>query len=336
MPVSIRDLANKLNLSITTVSRALDGYSDVSTSTRQRVIDAAREMGYQPTYAARQLRRKRSDAIGYILPTSSPRFSDPFYSIFLAGLCDEAAEHRLDLIVSSCPPASETEQMLYTRWFNSRRVDGWILNRTRVDDWRIQFLTQNQIPFTALGRPTTTYDFPTVILDEQSGYQRLIQHLAERGHQRIAYIGASPDLVIQQERFTGYRKGLELSDLSFDSMLVRSGNLTEDSGHRAAQELLDLSNPPSAILACNDLMAIGALSAAQEKGMEVGKDLAIAGHDGIKETAYTNPPLTTLSQPTYDIARKLTRMLIQVLQEKDLPEKLTMIQPDLILRPSTG
>src|SRR5512146_1315762 len=151
MPPTIRDLAKKLNLSITTVSRALDGYDDVAESTRERVIQAAQEMGYEPSSAARQLRRKRSDAIGYILPTSSPRFSDPFYADFLAGACDEAVEHHFDLIVSSSPPGSDFEKSLYNRWFNGTRVDGMLINRVRVKDWRVEYLAKNHVPFVMLG-----------------------------------------------------------------------------------------------------------------------------------------------------------------------------------------
>ena len=143
MPVTIRDLAKKLNLSITQVSRALGGYSDVSATTREKVIEAAQEMGYEPSYAARQLRRKRADAIGFILPTSSPRFSDPFYANFLAGLCDEAAEHHVELIVSSCPPDSSLEQSMYQHWFQSARVDGLVLNRVRIHDNRVEFLAKS-------------------------------------------------------------------------------------------------------------------------------------------------------------------------------------------------
>ena len=116
MPVTIRDLAKKLNLSITTVSRALDGYADVSAETRQRVIQAAEEMGYQPSYIARNLRKRRSGSIGYILPTALPQFSDPFYTGFLTGLCDESATRRIDLLVASAPPGTRQEQEQYRRW----------------------------------------------------------------------------------------------------------------------------------------------------------------------------------------------------------------------------
>jgi LacI family transcriptional regulator len=147
MPFTIRDLAKTIKFSITTVSRALDGYNDVSEKTRRRVIRAAQKMGYSPSSAARQFRRRRSDAIGYILPTSSSRFSDPFYATFLTGLCDEAADHLVDLIVYSSPPDSDLEKTTYQRWFQSLRVDGLILNRIRLQDWRINYFSENKVTF---------------------------------------------------------------------------------------------------------------------------------------------------------------------------------------------
>src|SRR3990172_185051 len=137
MPVTIHDVAKRLKLSIPTVSRALDGYDDVAEETRERVVRVAREMGYVPSRAARQLRRKRAEAIGFMMPTSKPRFTDPFFSEFIAGLGDEAASRHFDLLISLAPPDDEAERIAYQRWIQSRRVDGIVLARMRLDDWRV-------------------------------------------------------------------------------------------------------------------------------------------------------------------------------------------------------
>jgi len=335
MPLTIRDVAKKLNLSITTVSRALDGYSDVAESTRARVIQTAQEMGYAPSSAARQLRRHHADAIGYILPTSSPRFSDPFYAAFLAGISDEAASRQVDLIVSSSPPDSDLEKAIYTRWFQSLRVDGMLINRIRARDWRIDFLCEKKVAFATLGKIPSNEDWPSIVVNERGGFERLVAHLVEKGHRRIAFIGADPDLVIHHERLGGYRQGLELAGLPFDPNLVEDGDLTEEGGLRAARGLLARPQPPTAILGCNDLTAIGVLKAAEEAGLRVGKDLALAGYDGIQQTASTNPPITTLHQPTYEIARRLTGMLFTRINGQPLEQPRIVIEPDLIIRPST-
>jgi DNA-binding LacI/PurR family transcriptional regulator len=336
MPGTIRELAEKLNLSITTVSRALDGYSDVSDETRKRVVEAAHQMGYTPSYAARQLRRKRTDSIGYILPTSSPRFSDPFFVNFLTGLCDEIASQSLDLMVTSCPPDSEEEKEQYQRWVQSRRVDGIVLNRTRVQDWRIEYLLENKIPFVSLGRGEMDAAYPYVDVADTEGFFELVTHLVQKGHQRIAYIGASPNLVIHNDRFRGYQQGLAAARIGFDPRLVREGDLTEPSGYRAARDLLAQPDPPTAILGINDLTALGIFHAAKEKGLYIGTELAIAGYDGITETEYTNPPLTTLYQPTYEIARDLARMLVRLIEGENLENSRVPIIPKLAIRASTG
>jgi LacI family transcriptional regulator, galactose operon repressor len=336
MTVTIRDLAEKLNLSITTVSRALDGYSDVAEDTRNRVIQAAHALGYEPSYAARQLRRKRTDTVGYILPSSSPQFSDPFYVNFLTGLCDEVASQHLDLLVTSCPPNSEKEQEQYQRWVQSRRVDGIVLNRTRVTDWRVEYLSQYEIPFVSLGKGETDAQYPYIDVLDTTGFRKLVTHMVEKGHHRIAFIGASAELIVHLNRLAGYQQGLEAAHIPFDPDLVRQGDMTEQGGYQVALELLGLSHPPTAILGCNDLTALGILQAAKEKGKYVGTELAIAGYDGIKETEFTNPPLTTLYQPTYEIARKLAGMLLQLIEGESLLETKVTIEPELVIRPSTG
>ena len=336
MPVTIRDVAKHLNLSITTVSRALDGYDDVAEQTRARVIQAAHELGYAPSRAARQLRRQRTDALGYILPVTTPRFADPFFSEFIAGLGDETASHGFDLLVSTAPPGEAAEQAIYRRWVMSRQVDGMILSRMRLEDWRVRFLHKSNFPFIVLGHCQMPINFPLIEVDGRSGFKTLVAHMVARGHARIAYIGASPELTLQADRFTGYQEGLEAAGIPYEAALVAEGNLTRDGGYRAAQQLLDLPNPPTAIVAVNDLAAIGAMSAARERGLEVGRDLAIAGFDGIEDSKHTQPPLTTLNQPVYEIARRLVSMLLKLIKDEPLTEQQIVLEPELIVRASTG
>lgn len=336
MSVTIRDVAKRLNLSITTVSRALDGYDDVADETRERVIRVAREMGYVPSRAARQLRRKRADTIGYVIPAAAPRFSDPFFSEFIAGLGDEMALHHFDLLVSTAPPDSPEEQALYQRWVQSRRVDGLVLSRMRLQDWRAEYLYHAGFPFVALGRSQTPVDYPFIEMDSRAGFALLVRHLVERGHRRIGYIGASSDLNLQVERLAGYRDGLAAAGLPFDEALIARGDLTRAGGYRAAQQLLGLPDPPTAIIGVNDLTAIGAMRAARERGLVVGRDVAIAGYDGIEDAEHTDPPLTTLNQPVYDLARRLVQMLLAQIDGTPLSDRRVLLQPELLVRESTG
>ncbi len=170
MPINIRDVARRLSLSITTVSRALDGYDDVAEETRLLVVNTAQEMGYIPNRAARQLRRKRTDTIGYILPASAPQFSDPFFSEFIAGLGDEAAAQKFDLLVSTAAPGTDSEEALYLRWVQGREVDGYVLNRMRLEDWRVRYLSLQGVPFVCLERSLDAIEFVGVEVDFAVGF----------------------------------------------------------------------------------------------------------------------------------------------------------------------
>jgi LacI family transcriptional regulator len=335
MPVTIRDVAHRLHLSITTVSRALDGYDDVAEETRQLVIRTAHEMGYMPNQAARQLRRRRSDTIGYILPADTPRFSDPFFAEFVAGLGDEASAHGFDLLVSTAPPGSPAERQAYERWTQSRKVDGIVLNHMHLSDWRVQYLAQIHFPFVTLERSLDPHDYPSVEVNGRRWFRILIDHLVSLGHQRIAYIGASPDLKIQADRYAGYGDGLQSHGLAFDADLIVEGDLTSEGGYRAGQRLFNLPNPPAAIACVDDMTAIGVLHAARERGWMVGQDLAVAGFDGIEGFEHTQPPLTTINQPVYQIARRLVQMLAVQIAGQPLEEKRVQIEPVLEIRQST-
>ena len=335
MVTTIRDVARRLNISITQVSRALDGYDDVSEETRQLVIQTAHEMGYVPNQAARQLRRRRSDSIGYILPADTPRFTDPFFAEFIAGLGDEATAHGFDLLVSTAPPNSPTERQAYERWTHSHKVDGLILNRLQLKDWRVQYLAQLGFPFVTLERSLDDCDYPSVEVNGQRWFQVLVDHLVSLGHRRIAYIGASPDLRIQVDRFDGYQDGLQAHGLALDASLVVQGDLTSQGGYLAAERLLSLPTPPTAIACVDDSTAIGVLHAARERGCTVGKDLAVTGFDGIDGFEHTQPPLTTINQPVYQIARQLVQMVWAQMLSKPLPENRLQVEPVLEIRQST-
>lgn len=334
MAVTIRDVARKLNLSITTVSRALDGYDDVSEETRQRVIRAARELGYQPNTAARQLRRRRADAIGYILPSLTPRFTDPFFSEFIAGLGDETARRGFDLLVSSAPFGSELEDSSYHRWIQANKVDGFILNRLRRNDQRVNWLLKNKVSFATLERASE--DHAWVEVDGQTAMARLVAHLAEVGHNRIAFIGAlDEELVIHIQRLAGFRQGLQAQGLSFHPEYVQPGYMSRQGGYRAAKRLLALEKPPTALVCINDLSALGALRAAQEAGLQVGRELAVTGFDGIDESAHSTPPLTTIDQPVYEIARHLVRLVVAQINGDESVEQQIRLEPRLVVRASS-
>lgn len=335
MPVTLEDIAKRVGKSITTVSRALHDYDDVSPETKERVRHVAEEMGYTPSTLAQRLRKQRSDTLGLILPTFGPRFSDPFFSEFIAGVGNKASSLGYDLLVSTHLPG-EQEMEAYRMNVHSGRVDGIILVRTRLQDERIQYLLQENFPFVAFGRTSTSDNSPYVDEDSRLGMRLATTHLLELGHRRIAIINGPAHLNFAYQRKQGVMRELINWGLTLDPSYQREGNLYQSDGFRDTQDLLSLAEPPTAIIACNDLMAFGAMSAAQQRGMVIGKDISITGFDDIPMSEYSYPPLTTLRQPIYGIGSKVCEMLIRIIPGQELAERSVILKPELIVRQSTG
>jgi LacI family transcriptional regulator len=335
MPVTLKDIAEKVGYSITTVSRALAGYDDVAEATRQLILKTATEMGYHPNATARRLQKQRTDTIGFVIPTFGPRFSDPFFSELLTGIGNEAAQQEFDLLVSTRAPGTQ-ELQAYQHMVSGRRADGLLVVRTRRQDPRISYLLEQGFPFVAFGRSDLDIDFPYVDVDGQAGVCDLTQHLIARGHRQIGYITAPLDFMFAQHRLQGYKEALADNNLPFDESMVVVGELTEESGYQAGRRLLLRDEKPSAIIACNDLMALGTISAAQGLNLVVGRDIAVAGFDDIPLAAHAHPPLTTVRQPIYEIGRRICRMLIQQLRGEVVEEEALLLEPELVVRSSCG
>jgi LacI family transcriptional regulator len=334
--VTLKDLAAKLNLSITTISRALAGYGDVAEATRQRVLEAAEEMGYFPDVTARRLQKGRTDTLGFVIPTFGPRFSDPFFSELLAGIGNEAARHNFDLLVSTRPPDTPEEEAAYRRMAEGHLVDGMLVVRTRAKDSRIAYLTQANLPFVAFGRSDLDVEFPYVDEDGFQGLALVTQHLIDHGHERLAYIAAPEDLMFSVYRQAGLEAILERNGLSLPDDYHIISDLTQRGGFGAMNELLDLPAPPTAVICCNDLMALGAITAVQKRELKVGQDFAVTGFDDIPLAEHSHPALTTVRQPIYDIGRQVCNMLIRLIEDEELEERHVLLQPELVIRESSG
>lgn len=336
MAVTIHDIANRLGISISAVSMALGGYPDISEETRRKVIQASLEMGYTPNQAARQLRRQKAESIGYILPASSPRFADPFFTEFLVGLSNETAVQPYDLLVSIAPPGEEMEKQIYKKWVMGHKVDGFILTHMHLKDWRVRYLAQNNVPFAALENSQDGLDFPRIEINRRNGMDQLISHLVDRGFSRIAFIGGPPDLTIQVDLFEGFCRTLQARNILLYNEYILSGDLTSAGGYQLSTQLLSLPVPPDAIVCINDETAFGALHSAHERGYDVGKNLGVTGFDGVQASGHTEPPLTSLDIPVIEIARDLVQMLAAEISGKLIENRHRSIDPRLLLRESTG
>lgn len=335
MPTTIHDVAKKLKISITTVSRALDGYDDVADRTRELVIKAADEMGYAPNRAARQLRRQKAETIGFILPSISKRINEPFFTEFISGLGEELSSRNFDLLISNAKD-EEGERNLYHRWVNSRKVDGFILSRIRRHDWRMDYLSERGIPFVGLGKSQGAIEYSCIRIEAAEAYLNLVRHIQGNGFSRFAFIGGPSDLINHIDRLKWFKAALKKSGLEVDKNNIVSTDMSSTGGYEAAKKLLANSIVPDAILCVNDETAFGVLHALHENGLKVGKDIAVAGFDGVQDSRHTEPPLTTLDIPVSEIARKLVMLLVENLDNQQLEAQEIIVEPDLLIRDSSG
>jgi len=336
MSVTLKDIARKVGFSVTTVSRALNDYDDVSEETKQLIKRVAQEMGYHPNVIAQSLQRRRTNTVGFIVPATDRYLSDPYFLELIAGIGDGAASHDFDLLISTCKPMGSKEQLVYERMVKGRRVDGIVVARTRCDDERIAYLVSEGFPLIAFGRTASDQDFPYLDVDGEEGVCEAVQHLIGLGHRRIGFISPSMYLMFAEHRLAGYKRALRDNGLEDDAALVVEGNLTQSGGYQMMEQLLDLEEPPTAVVTGNDLMAFGAMEAAQERGLVVGRDIAVIGFDDVPLAAHSHPTLTTIRQPIYDIGKKLSQILIEIIKGEEPAERQIILQPELVIRESSG
>jgi LacI family transcriptional regulator len=336
MSVTLKDIARKVGYSVTTVSRALNDYDDVSEETKQLIKRVAREMGYHPHVIAQSLQRKRTNTVGFIIPATERYLSDPYFLELLAGIGDGAASYDFDLLVSTCKPMDPKERLVYERMVKGRRVDGIIVARTRCNDERITYLVREGFPLVAFGRTASNLDFPYLDVDGEKGVCEAVEYLIGLGHRRIGFITPPMYLMFAEHRLTGYKRALQSNSLEFDPALVVEGNLTQSRGRQRMEQLLDLEDPLTAVITGNDLMAFGAMEAAQGRGLVVGRDIAVIGFDDVPLAAHFHPALTTVRQPIYEIGKRLSQMLIKIIEGEELAQRQIILQPELVIRESSG
>ncbi len=334
MKITLKDVAKKAGMSVTTVSRALNGHDDVAIDTKAYVQATATELGYVPNLNARRLKMERTDTIGFVLPNEDLRFSDPFFAELLSGIIDQIAQYGLELNVTT-PTATQSAEEIYLKYIRSRRVDGFILVRTERDDPRIALLEKHNFPFVAFGRtsPTATHAY----VDEVGAYgiRLAVDHLVELGHKRIACIAEPKTLAKSHQRVQGFIEGMIAHQLPVDHDLIIQGNFRQRSGRASARKLLDMANPPTAIVAVNDLLAIGAISAIKERNLIVGKDISVTGFDDIQLAEFVTPALTTLHQKPHKMGKLLCQSLVQIINGEAATPPQTVLQPTLVIREST-
>ncbi|MEM7041662.1 MAG: LacI family DNA-binding transcriptional regulator, partial [Pseudomonadota bacterium] len=257
--MTLGELAERLGLSKTTVSRALAGYSDVSARTRERVREAARRHGYQPNPLAQRLRSGRLDTVGLIVPSDLRPFGDAFFVDQVTHLTRTLADRGLDLLLSAADPG-DAELVAMKRLVEGRRVEAMIVVRTQRQDPRVDYLLEQKIPFVCHGRTEVIENYAFVDMDGEAAGRIATEAMLERGHEIIAFIGPpSARLTFAWHRQSGYVATIEKAGCPVRPTLIREGEGGEAFGERAAMRLLAQKPRPTAIVCATDLEAIGVL-----------------------------------------------------------------------------
>lgn len=340
--MSIAALAESLKLSTSTVSRALNGYADVSVKTRQRVEEAARQIGYQPHPLAHRLATGRTGAIALVSSVRVGNYLDATFSALLSGAADYLRGEGY-FALSVVLPADEQEMPELARFLNGRLVDGILLARTRANDSRVALLQQRGVPFVTHGRTTFNAPHAWVDADNETAFELATQRLLALGHRRIAFINGQSEMTFAALRERGFRAALLAHGLDADTCPVLNGEVSGARGEIVARDLMALNQieargqgPITAMLCATDAIALGAMAAIKAAGLTVGRDISVVGYGNTEAGLYATPPLTTIDHAIVDNGKHLAEMLMRQINGEPATA-LTRLEPvHLIARQSDG
>jgi LacI family transcriptional regulator len=340
---TLKDVARVSGFSISTVSRALTGIGSVDPRTKSLIESVARDLGYRPHVGARMLVTRRSHVVGVIVATLEPprRVSHPFLRELLDALKYSAGEGRYDLLLIAGHPEESAEH--YVHRALSRRVDGLVLigvDRSEIDRGGAEVRE-----LASVGVPTVSFDldirsfgpwFGYVTSDNEAGARLAVRHLIELGRRRIACCAGPLDTPAGAERLDGYRAELDSAELPYRDEYVAVGDFSEREGARVTHRFLSLREPPDAVFACGDLMAIGAMRVLAEAGLRVPDDVAVVGFDDVEAASIVSPALTTVRQDKDELARAAVAMVGEMLQDPASAPRHRVVPVDLVVRGSSS
>jgi len=312
-PPTIKDVAKVSGVSVATVSRVLHNLSGYSDKTKQKVLKAVEELGYQPNAIARGLINKRTQTIGVLVPDVSSSFS----SEILHGIEQVANDKGFSVIMCNTDEDGK-RTMKYLQMLGEKQVDGVIFTSGSLEDEYYRMLKQMRVPVVLVNTLSHKYAIPYVKVDDRQASYHATEYLIRKGHRDIAMIcGTISDTIAGVPRLDGYRQALEDNGLEFMESRVGYGNFRLDMGREAMKKLLDESPPFTALFAASDEMAIGAMGVALERGLKIPEDMSIIGYDDLVFSRMVFPSLTTIHQPLTKMGRMASEMLIQLIEGTD-------------------
>ncbi|MFV0379022.1 MAG: LacI family DNA-binding transcriptional regulator [Mangrovibacterium sp.] len=333
--ITIHDLAKKLNISASTVSRALNDNPRISKTTRDKIKTAALEMGYQPNTIASNLRNQKTNTIGIVVPLINRHF----FSSFISGVEEVAFDRGYNVIISQSNDLLEKEQKIVQSLF-SNRVDGLIASLSMQTDQfeHFKLFSNKHIPIVFFDRVAPELESHKIVVDDYRVGYKATEHLIEQGYKRIAHLAGPTALHTYRDRMLGYRAALEKYGFAIDDNLIIFNRLTRMDGQEAIKKLLALPQPPDAVFCGNDTSALSMLVYLKKIGVRIPQDFGLIGFSDEPFSEVVTPSISTLKQPAFDMGLKAAELLIQEIEsEVKLKEHLTITVPtELIVRESSS
>jgi DNA-binding LacI/PurR family transcriptional regulator len=329
---TIIDIAEKLGISPSTVSRALTDHPDIRRETKEQVKKIAKELHYSPNPIARSLKSNRTTTIGVIVP----EIKHDFFASAISGI-EEIAYHSGYTIIVCQSNESYEREVVNTNALMHHRVAGIIVSisqNTKCGD-HFQDLIRRKIPLVFFDRACDDVSASKVVIDDYKSAFDAVAHLVQRGYTRIAHFAGPKELGICKKRWNGYVDALGHSKLTLQDGFVRYGGLHEQDGYNSMDSLLKENMIPDAIFAVNDPVAIGAFQRIKEAGLRIPADIALVGFSNNKITSLVDPPITTVEQHSLEMGRRAAEILISTIEDKTIQPKTLVLDAELIVRGST-
>ena len=326
---TIKDVAREAGVSVATVSRTLNQAERVSPEVRERVVLAAESLSYRPNAVARSLRARNTRTLGLVIPN----IRNPFFTQMARTIEDAARERGYSLVFGNTDenPKKEAE---YLNVLLGKQVDGLIISPARATSPYLENIVRDGVPVVFLDRFVQGIEVPVVRTDGRRAVDELVEYLVELGHERLAIISGPVETVPGLERRDAFLNGAEKRNVPVAEERVEVGDFRRESGAKAMRELLDLNEPPTAVFAANNLMALGALQVLKRTGVRMPDDISFASFDDVSWFELVNPPITAIAQPVWELGTAAAEMLPTLVEGEEVDS--VILEAELVVRESCG
>ncbi|TDT63380.1 LacI family DNA-binding transcriptional regulator [Fonticella tunisiensis] len=332
--VTIKEVAERAGVSPSTVSRVISDSPRISDETKQKVRRAMEELGYHPNAIARSLVNRATNTIGIVMPRSAEDvFLNPFFPEALRGIAKCTHDEGFCVLLTTGNSDDEQIESLLSV-VRGGRVDGVILMYSKLDDPILEMLTEMNIPFSMIGRPTISEDINFVDNDNVNAAYEAANYLISMGHRRIGLINGSLNLVVSIDRYEGYKRALAKNKIELDESIIMSSEFVQEGGYESMKKMLSVENPPSAVLVTDDLIAFGAIRAARDMKVKIPDEMSIISFNNIPLADFATPPLTSVDINAYSLGYKAAKLVIDDIKGKKHKPSCYIVETRIVFRDS--